>query len=783
MICKYMKMIKDFIHKFKKRQNRYVYLPKLSCFFYLIPAILLIFILIAGTVYGAGLIEEAVGTQNLYSKYALDNYQLDFYVDTGWDWLPWNWTDGIGKQVMYGLYAITNFIWIIGLYLSSATGYIVEQAYKLDFISDTAGAIGKNIQTMAGISESGFSNEGFYVGFLLLFVMFLGIYTAYTGLLKRESTKALSSLISFFIVFILSASFIAYAPDYITMLNDFSKDVSTSALNLGTKMVLPGSDIKGSESVDVIRDTLFSIQVIKPWYVLEYGDGNETSEDILSISPDTNKGKDRERAVKAEIEENANEYMSVTKVIVRLGMVVFLFIFNIGISIFVFLLSGIMIFSQILFIIYSVFLPIAFLFSLLPGFGNMGKKAVEKLFNTIMLRAGISIVISLTFSISAMIYSLTKDKSFFIIAFLQVVCFAGIYLKFGDIMSMFSLQSNESRSLGRSILKKPYMMIDSKARQVKANIGRSFTDSKKEGLKAGDYAKDKKGKTLILSSNKNAHVREKTLNEDYQDNFSDTQKKQSYQNSAKIKSNISEPSYIEKNLVKAEHKTGKNKAFMETYKFGAKVSDKNKTYAKADKKAYLKSPKLKTSDIRENTVENVGNVQKTFSYKTQRTSGDKKDANITGSSMPATALRAKKDMESRALSAKAFSEKRENNRQKDTYAVGERYSGESDLSMKNIRHKRINTVKNGINRKMDYSDTSYMKSSIDNLRISDIQSTDIKKYYATDSGKVGKNKSNKFLFRDRKLKTDNLILSHMYDKTVAKKDENNDSKEKGARKR
>ena len=146
---------------------------------------------------------------------------------------------------------------------------------------------------------------------------------------------------------------------------------------------------------------------------------------------------------------------------------------------------------------------------------------------------------------------------------------------------MFSLQSNESRSLGRSILKKPYMMIDSKARQVKANIGRSFTDSKKEGLKAGDYAKDKKGKTLILSSNKNAHVREKTLNEDYQDNFSDTQKKQSYQNSAKIKSNISEPSYIEKNLVKAEHKTGKNKAFMETYKFGAKVSDKNKTYAKA----------------------------------------------------------------------------------------------------------------------------------------------------------------------------------------------------------
>lgn len=88
------------------------------------------------------------------------------------------------------------------------------------------------------------------------------------------------------------------------------------------------------------------------------------------------------------------------------------------------------------------------------GFWKYGEKAVEKLFNTIMLRAVISIVISLTFSVFTMIYSLTKDKSFFIIAFLQVVCFARIYLKFGDIMSMFSLQSNESRFFRKKYFKK-----------------------------------------------------------------------------------------------------------------------------------------------------------------------------------------------------------------------------------------------------------------------------------------------------------------------------------------
>ena len=76
-------------------------------------ALLLILLLLAvfGTAaHAAGLVDDTVDAANEYSKYPLDNYQLDFYVDSGWDWLPWNWLDGIGKQVMYGLYAITNFI-------------------------------------------------------------------------------------------------------------------------------------------------------------------------------------------------------------------------------------------------------------------------------------------------------------------------------------------------------------------------------------------------------------------------------------------------------------------------------------------------------------------------------------------------------------------------------------------------------------------------------------------------------------------------------------------------
>lgn len=465
-------------------------------------AVFLCLLLLGTFAQAAGLVDDTVSEDNLYSKYPLDHYQLDFYVDTGWDWLPWNWNDGIGKQVMYGLYTITNFIWIISLYLSNATGYLIQQAYSLDFISQTADAIGKNMQTLAGITASGFGSSGFYVGFLLLFILVIGIYVAYTGLMKRETTKAIRAILNFLVVFILSASFIAYAPTYIAKINDFSADISQASLDLGTKILMPSSTSQGKDSVDMIRNNLFSIQVEQPWMLLQFDDsdketiGEERVESLVSINPDTNNGKDREDAVKAEIEDHDNKNLTITKTTTRLGMVFFLFLFNIGISIFVFLLSGIMIFSQILFIIYAMFLPISFLLSMIPTFENMGKQAIMKLFNVIMLRAGITLIITVAFSISSMLYSLTTSYPFFLIAFLQIVTFAGIYMKLGDIMSMFNLQSNDSQQVGRKVMRRPYRMFNRGSRRLQRTIGRTLagaTAGATAGAMVGKSKQTKKG--------------------------------------------------------------------------------------------------------------------------------------------------------------------------------------------------------------------------------------------------------------------------------------------------
>ena len=460
-----------------------------------VVALSLILLSLLGTVaHATGLVDDTINAENLYSKYPLSNYQLDFYVDNSWSWLPWNWLDGIGKSVQYGLYCITNFVWTISLYLSNATGYVVQEAYKLDFINDMADSIGKSIQTLAGVTQNGFSSTGFYVGFLLLIILVVGMYVAYTGLIKRETSKALHAVINFVVVFVLSASFIAYAPDYIKKINEFSSDISTASLDLGTKIMLPNSDSEGKDSVDLIRDSLFSIQVEQPWLLLQFGNSNveEIGADrvvaLVSASPEDEDGKTREEVVKTEIEDNDNNNLTIPQVVNRLGMVFFLLFFNLGITIFVFLLTGMMLFSQILFIIFAMFLPISFLLSMIPSYESMAKQAIVRVFNTIMTRAGITLIVTVAFSISSMFYNISTDYPFFMVAFLQIVCFAGIYMKLGDLMNMFSLNANDSQSMGRRIFRRPYLFMRHRARRMEHRIARAVSAGGISGGVAGAVA-------------------------------------------------------------------------------------------------------------------------------------------------------------------------------------------------------------------------------------------------------------------------------------------------------
>ena len=414
----------------------------------------------------SGLVDETIDAGNLYSQYRWDNYQIDFYVDTSWDWLPWNWMDRIDNKISSVFYGISDGIWLISVLLSSGTGYIVQQTYSLDFIGDMADDIGKNIQILAGMNTGSkkFNADGFYTWLLLFIVLIVGGYMAYAGLIKRKTTEAVSAAVNMLVIFLLTAAFIAYAPQYIKNINDFSADLSNGVLELGAKLVMPGNDEMGVKATDKIRNNLFAIQVYKPWLLLQFGTTDETAieseriaagvdgdriKSILSVSPVTNFGEDRQTAVKTDIETYKNVNMTVTNVAGRFGTVLLVFFLNLIISIFVIIMCGLVIFTQLLFIIFALYLPLNFILSMLPTYNGLLKKAVLKLFNTILMRAGLTLLITIAFSLSAMIYSMSGDYPFLMVAFLQIVVFVGTYLKMDEILSMVALGDGGSNKRGR----------------------------------------------------------------------------------------------------------------------------------------------------------------------------------------------------------------------------------------------------------------------------------------------------------------------------------------------
>ena len=414
----------------------------------------------------SGLVDETIDAGNLYSQYRWDNYQIDFYVDTSWDWLPWNWMDRIDNKISSVFYGISDGIWLISVLLSSGTGYIVQQTYSLDFIGDMADDIGKNIQILAGMNTGSkkFNADGFYTWLLLFIVLIVGGYMAYAGLIKRKTTEAVSAAVNMLVIFLLTAAFIAYAPQYIKNINDFSADLSNGVLELGAKLVMPGNDEMGVKATDKIRNNLFAIQVYKPWLLLQFGTTDETAieseriaagvdgdriKSILSVSPVTNFGEDRQTAVKTDIETYKNVNMTVTNVVGRFGTVILIGFLNLIISIFVVIMCGLVIFTQLLFIIFALYLPLNFILSMLPTYNGLLKKAVLKLFNTILMRAGLTLLITIAFSLSAMIYSMSGDYPFLMVAFLQIVVFVGTYLKMDEILSMVALGDGGSNKRGR----------------------------------------------------------------------------------------------------------------------------------------------------------------------------------------------------------------------------------------------------------------------------------------------------------------------------------------------
>jgi hypothetical protein len=392
-----------------------------------------------------------------YNRYPLENYSLDFYYDAGSAFLPWNWGDNALKVLGTAINMITNVLLSLTNLLCYFVGFIVEQAFSLDFITDILNKIKPMIQSVIGFNENGLMSNGILSGFIMLLITILGCYLVYVGLLKREVTKAVSSILIFITVMFGMVGYSLFADRYLIKLNDFSKEVSSSMLNIGNNIgVIEGDPVSNETVVAGIRDRLFQIQIQKPYLLLQYGTSdikeiNESDpERVSSILKYNNDTKEREEAVKKEV-QNGNKNMGISGLWSRLGNVILMLILNVLFSIAILMFAGAMLYYQLLFLFYAIVLPINFLVGLVPNFSNNGVKGITNLLGSVLKRQGLCLIVSLVFTVSNFIYYVTDESKygFLFIFCIQLLLFGVACMKSHEVLSLFDFDKGNKNKLGK----------------------------------------------------------------------------------------------------------------------------------------------------------------------------------------------------------------------------------------------------------------------------------------------------------------------------------------------
>ena len=403
--------------------------------------------------------------------YPWQHYQLDFHYDVKQGWFK-SMNERIAENLSNGVFMLTNFSWMLNLQISEGAGFLLAEIFNFDFITNATTHLVSNMQKIAGVSKAGFDKNGLVFYLIPILLIVIAVYTAYVGGIKGQVAKALSALINFTVVLILSSLFLVYAGTYLNHINEFSKEMTTKIATAGLNVIGSGSNqLYQDNPGQSIRENLRNIQIRQPWLLMSFGTTDESAigaDRIHQIERLASGSDERQDLIEDEIKNHNNNLMGNSGLGQRFGMVIAIGLMNIIISLFVLLIACKTILYQALFILYAMFLPISFLMSLVPSFESTSRRAIIKLFNLIMMRIGITVVIVGIFSLSSLAYSLTQTTPYIFIMMVQLIIFVGLWTQLGNIMDMFSF--NDKSGAG-SVNNRIVSPIRRTARNIMRGVG------------------------------------------------------------------------------------------------------------------------------------------------------------------------------------------------------------------------------------------------------------------------------------------------------------------------
>ena len=414
----------------------------------------------------AGWVDQTVDGTAEYSMHPLANYRLDAWVDESGDFL------GISTMGYGILNAIANMIFWIAKTLSYFFGWVLEQAYTVDFIGEMIDLISVNIQKIAGVDQNGFRATGLLPALAPILILLAGVYLIWVGAIKQQVVKAASNLAAFILVFILGMGAVAYSGSYLNMINDFQRGLNQEIMDISAQIVNDGDS-----SVSQMRDNLFIVMVKTPYLLFQYGTSNideigeDRVEELLSAEPGS---EERQNIVKVEVEERQNNSMKAENLGERVGMTLVVLVVDLIVGVCVMILSALMIMGQVLFVLYTSFFPVALTFSLFPSSGERLRRLLNKCMETIMIRPGITIILTLVFSLSMVCYNLSSGSSFFWMMFLQAVIYITAVYKCKELLGFVQIGGGQ----GTESPKVPFARMMMLSRMMQRKHRRKEPDNK-----------------------------------------------------------------------------------------------------------------------------------------------------------------------------------------------------------------------------------------------------------------------------------------------------------------
>ena len=452
---------------------------RLRICFFVVFAISL-FVLLTGIVANAeGILPQEVvkDSKLLYQKYPLLNYELDFKYYTS-DGIGGAVGDTVEAPINATLFAILSMLWFFSLGIYQIGAFLIGQAYEFDFLSQVIGKLGDSISKLLGVTKNGFAKEGFFPSLLIFTILIMGAYVLIMGIYKRKFSQAYSMVINYVLVFVMVVVFALGGETYTKQIHEVSNSVNESVLELGQNLVTSGSGKKEGTPSERVKDILFQIQVRNPWIMLQFGEPQldenlvKRAKELEKVNPYKDEDK-REDLVKKEVDEEGNRYLSGDKLPERMGMALIFLLVNIGITFFVSVLAVLLILAQVLFVFFSLFLPINFIVGLLPGKSQVAYRGIISVFSYMFLQIGVSFILMITFSSSQLIFDLSSKTPLFFTMILQLVLFIGVYMNLGSI--------GEKLGGGNAI-----RQVDQKKKEVERKV---IHKAKEKGKMAGRTVK------------------------------------------------------------------------------------------------------------------------------------------------------------------------------------------------------------------------------------------------------------------------------------------------------